>query len=447
MDDRRAAPRALAARLAGLGRAAPPLLRLPILASSLFLSDQAHLRAAALTYTSLLSLVPVLAFAFSLMRGLGFEEDLLSYLLLQYFPASDQGLYEQLLGYVRQVNARTLGAAGLGGLLLSVALTLGTVEKALNAIFGARRQRTFIRKFTDYFAILFLSPLLIGLTMSGIALLQLRERLGFLGGIWLFSEAMSLGLKLVPVLGAVALFAWVLVVMPNTRVSARAAAWGGMTGGIAWFLLQWAYVRFQVGFTRHVAIYGALAQLPILMIWLYLAWCVLLYSAELAALVQGRRPPAGPEEGPPGPGPGELALRILTEAAVRAGGGGPPLSREEVEKGLDARPEILETVLDRLQTYGLLLEAREGGRLLLGRHPASIAAAEVWDLFPPPPSPGPPGAEGLLREMRRRERSALEGCTIEQLRLGAQENPGGNDRQPAPRPEAPAEGPPAGRGA
>ncbi|MBI2177236.1 MAG: YihY/virulence factor BrkB family protein [Candidatus Tectomicrobia bacterium] len=399
MDDRRAAPRALAARLAGLGRAAPPLLRLPILASSLFLSDQAHLRAAALTYTSLLSLVPVLAFAFSLMRGLGFEEDLLSYLLLQYFPASDPGLYEQLLGYVRQVNARTLGAAGLGGLLLSVALTLGTVEKALNAIFGARRQRTFIRKFTDYFAILFLSPLLIGLTMSGIALLQ------------------------------------------------RAAAWGGMTGGIAWFLLQWAYVRFQVGFTRHEAIYGALAQLPILMIWLYLAWCVLLYSAELAALVQGRRPPAGPEEGPPGPGPGELALRILTEAAVRAGGEGPPLSREEVEKGLDARPEILETVLDRLQTHGLLLEAREGGRLLLGRHPAGIAAEEVWDLFPPPPSSGPPGAEGLLREMRRRERSALEGCTIEQLRLGAQENPGGNDRQPAPRPEAPAEGPPAGRGA
>ncbi|OGL59981.1 MAG: hypothetical protein A3J27_15495 [Candidatus Tectomicrobia bacterium RIFCSPLOWO2_12_FULL_69_37] len=445
MDGRRAAPRAAEARAAESGRAAPPLLRLPILAFRLFLSDQAHLRAAALAYTSLLSLVPVLAFAFSLMRGLGFEEDLLSFLLLQYFPASDPGLYGQVVGYVRQVNAKTLGAAGLGGLLLSVALTLGTVEKALNDIFGARRQRSFVRKFTDYFAILFLSPLLIGITMSGIALLQLRERLGFLGGIWLFSEAATLALKLTPLLGAILLFAWILVVMPNTRVSARAAAWGGVTGGAAWFLLQWAYVRFQVGFSRYEAIYGALAQLPILMVWLYLAWCTLLYAAELAALAQGRRPPAGAGEGAPASDPAELALCILTEAAMRSAGEGPLLGREEVEKGLDARPEILETVLDRLQTHGLLLEAGEGGRLLLGRHPASIPAVEAWDLFPPAPLPG---GERLFGEMRRRRRSALEGFTIEQLRLAAQERPEGNhDRRPAPRAEGPAEGPPAGRDA
>ncbi|MEK6709367.1 MAG: YihY/virulence factor BrkB family protein [Nitrospinota bacterium] len=440
MNTPRTARRALRERAAELGRAALPVLRLPILAFRLFLSDQAHLRAAALAYTSLLSLIPVLAFAFAIMRGLGFEEGLLSYLLVQYFPASDPGLHEQILGYVRRVNAKTLGAVGLGGLFVTVLLTLDSAERALNAIFGARRQRTFVRKFTDYFSILSLSPLLIALTLSGIALLQLRERLGFLGGFWLFSEAGTLALKLAPLLGAILLFAWILVVMPNTRVSFRAAAWGGVTGGAAWFLLQWGYVRFQVGFARYEAIYGALAQLPILMVWLYLAWCTLLYAAELAALAEGRRPQAGPE-GLGLAGPGETALRVLIRAAAHSALPGPPPGREELFRGLDARPEILETVLDRLEKHGLLLEAREGGRLLLGRHPASIPAAEVWDLFHPPQAGG-----GLFGEMGRRRRSALEGLTLEQLRLALQENKG-KDSVPAPRDGSAAEEPSSARGA
>jgi len=432
-------PRAAEEHVAIIGRALPHPLRLPILAFGLFLSDQAHLRAAALTYTSLLSLVPVLAFAFSMLRGLGFEENLLTYLILQYFPATDQGLHEKLLTYVRQVNAGTLGVAGLAGLLFSVWLTLGTVERALNATFGARRERTWVRKVTDYFAILFLSPLMIAIIMSGITVLQVRETLG---GIWLLSEALELALRLVPILGAILLFSWIIIVMPNTQVSPRAAAWGGVVGGAIWFFLQWGYVRFQVGFARNEAIYGALAQLPVFMAWVYLSWCALLYAAALAALAEGRRPPPEPGEARHPTDPRELALHILTEAAVRLAKAQPPLAREDARRGLDVQPEILETVLDQLQTRGYLTETREGGRFMLTVHPASIRAVEAWDLFTPPQPHCSPGAEMVIQEMRRRERSALEGLTLEDLRLAPEKTR--EDDKPAPRAAAPAEEPAAG---
>jgi len=437
MEKRRAdAPAARPRRGAGgLSALWARALRLPILASENFLADQAHLRAAALTYTALLSLVPALAFAFALLRGLGFEENVLDFVLLQFFPATEAGIYERILGYIARVNAGTVGAIGVAGLLLTVVLTLNTVERSLNVIFRARRPRTLVRKLTDYFSILFLAPLLLGVTISATAFLQLREWLGPLGAHWLFTGGAALGLKLLPLIGAVVLFALVLLVMPNARVRPRAAAVGGITGGLMWFVLQWAYVRFQFGFSRNEAIYGALAQLPILMVWIYLAWCVLLYAAELAALLQGR--PAGPRGGGSPADPRDLALRLMAALARRSATREPPWTLEALQEGLDAPREILETVADQLKAHGLLAEANEDGRLLLGRHPAAIPAAEIFDAVEEAPSPeGGRGLEALLADMRARKRAALEGVTLEHLRTagGGQEG----SEEPAPLPREPS---------
>ncbi len=154
---------------------APAVMRFPILALDHFFADQGTVRAAALTYTTLLAIVPMLAFAFASMRGLGFADELFEILLRQLGPVLDLETRDRLFSYIARVNVKTLGATGLLAFLFSAVLTLNTIEKSLNHIFEVRRQRPLIRKFTDYFSILFLTPLLLGITISATAVFQARE--------------------------------------------------------------------------------------------------------------------------------------------------------------------------------------------------------------------------------------------------------------------------------
>ena len=355
-------------------------LRLPILALERFFSDQAPLRAAALTYTTLLSIVPVLAFGLAILRGLGFDQGIYEYFLEQLGPAFTPDVRDKLFTFIGRVNYKTLGATGLGVFLVTIILTLNGVERSLNAIFEVKRQRPLVRKFTDYFSLIFFTPLLLGIIISSTTLFKIRGFVASMGSYWILGTGAELLLKLVPLIGSIFLITLLLIVLPNTRIRLLPGLLGGVVGGVLTFFLQWGYVSFQVEFTGKMAIYGALAQLPILMVWIFLGWCILFYSAELAAIAQGRVIPAREGALPPeGEGRWEAALRVMTHLASRSETREPPWTPALLADRLDYPAEILNTIVNLLKEAGLAAETKEGDSLLPARSPSAIAAIEIFD--------------------------------------------------------------------
>ena len=249
------------------------------------------LQASALTYITLMSMVPVLALMFSVSKGFGAHERLMEMVngKLQTLPPGVTVFARQVFEYVDKTNFSTLGVVGLLLLLWSVVGVMGKIEGCFNAIWRVRTPRTLVRKVEDYISILVVVPILFMATMSVNAALSsrsilqlLREHLGplYLG----FEVLISLGGTLC-VTGALAIF---YVFMPNTRVRWSAALAGGTITGVVWQLTQWAYLKFQVGVAGYNAIYGTFAVIPFFLAWLYLNWLIVLFGAALCYAIQNR---------------------------------------------------------------------------------------------------------------------------------------------------------------
>jgi membrane protein len=399
----------------------PAILSYPILALDHFFADQGTVRAAALTYTTLLALVPMLAFSFAILRGLGFAEELFGIIFNQLGPVFDPQIRDRLYSYITRVNVSTLGTTGLAAFLLSAILTLNTIEKALNVIFEVKHSRPLVRKFTDYFTILFLTPLLLGITLSATTVFQIRDWLAPLGEHWILTTGAEVLLKMVPILASVVLFMYILMVIPNKYVSFKSAFMGGIIGGVLWFYLQWGYVSFQVGFSRYEAIFGALAQLPILMVWIYFAWCILIYSAELAAIVDGRTirlQRAG--NSVMSQVSLETAFLVMTSIASRSATRHPPWTIGTLAENLNLPLETLKSTVECLQNKGLIDQSETSGGLLLVRHPATIFGTDILDAVEETSSLQGELVDGrvhsLLDEIHQQRRQTLENVTLENLR-------------------------------
>ena len=399
-------------------------LRLPILALVRFQADHASIRAAALTYTTLLSIVPILAFSFAILRGLGFDKGIYEFILEQLGPVFNMEVREKLFTFIGKVNFKTMGATGLGAFLVTIILTFNAVERSLNAIFDVKTSRSLIRRVTDYFTMIFFTPLLLGIIISTTTLFKMRDFLSSFGSFWFLTSGAEILLKLVPFAGSILLITLMIIVMPNKAIRFAPGLAGGSVGGVLMFFLQWGYVSIQVGFTSKTAIYGALAQLPILMVWIYLGWSILFYAAEIAALVQGlpERGVEGDETRKIGPD-WVVGLRVMALLAGRARTREPLFTLDLIEKSLDYPAEILKTVVHQLRESGLIAETNEGEHLLPARNPSAIAAIEIFDAteFGPAPTGEHPRAEAVIDKMHQWRRTSLEGLTLEMLIEGTSE--------------------------
>ena len=233
--------------------------------------------ASGLTYTSTLSLVPILAIGLSAVKGLGLS-DRIKPVIQSLLAANSPEIADRLMGFVSNINARTLGVVGGASLLITVVLTLGTIERSFNNIFNVAQGRTLMRKFTDYLSLVFTLPLLLA------AADPIKDKLEFA-----LPDLRLLG-WIVATLPVWAGFSFLYMFFPNTRVRWSNAAIGGLAAAILLELGQWGYVHFQVGVARSQAIYGALAALPVFLTWIYLAWIIVLAGAEITAAAQGTEP-------------------------------------------------------------------------------------------------------------------------------------------------------------
>lgn len=340
-----------------------------------FQSDRGFLRASALTYTTLLSLVPLLAFMFSVLKGLGVQERL-EPLLLEHLAVGNERVVTQVLEYVDRTKVGALGALGLVALLLTAVSVLGNIELSFNDIWQIRRGRTLVRKVADYTAVLVVGPVLLLLSLSLTTTLQspaVLERLYILG------KAVPFLMKALPFVAVWVAFTALYLIMPNRRVPVGSALIGGAVAGLVWQVAELLYIRFQFGITRYNAIYGAMAQLPLLLAWVYLSWCIVLLGAELAFVHQlpgrGRYLRVRHELWVPRL---DVAMAVLLAVTRRFEAGEPPYGEQDLVADLDLHPEEASRVIHRLTEAGLLAVTQdEPSGLLPARSPDRTSAAEV----------------------------------------------------------------------
>ncbi|MBS1646763.1 MAG: YihY/virulence factor BrkB family protein [Bacteroidetes bacterium] len=260
-------------------------LRITTLAVKGFNEKKCLVKASALTFYLLFAIVPLLALLFAIAQGFGLQQNVEHY-LLEHF-AQYQSILSPAFEYADKMLKTTQGGliAGIGILLLFYTLLnlLSSIENFFNEIWEIKKGRTLIRRITDYLAIGFFSPILLFLS-SSVTLFLNTEITSVESLSWLahFGVFFKVALKMISLLLLSGMFTFMYVTLPNTRVKFKSAFSAGIVAAVAFDLLQWAYVAFQIGAVKYNAIYGSFAALPLFLIWVQYSWYIILFGAELS---------------------------------------------------------------------------------------------------------------------------------------------------------------------
>ncbi|MFW2367859.1 MAG: YihY/virulence factor BrkB family protein [Desulforhopalus sp.] len=301
-----------------LTAAARYLVRLLIIVIREFRINELSLRSGALTYTILLSLVPMLAMSTAVVKGLGGGDQLrkAAYTYIDTLEKTSNTTYQitsegdttqqsqevtssgadltnhlrsaadKLFDYVDRTNFATLGSFGVLGILLSVLLVLGHIESAMNAIWKVTAGRSILRKLADYLTLLVLMPISINVAFAAGAFLESPALASKMDNLIPVAWLQALLLKPVPIFFIAISFFAMYIFFPNTRVRPFPAILGSTLAAILWFIMQNIYINLQVGVAKYNAIYGSFATLPLFLVWMYLGWMFILAGAQAAFAMQ-----------------------------------------------------------------------------------------------------------------------------------------------------------------
>ncbi|HRZ39667.1 MAG TPA: YihY/virulence factor BrkB family protein [Candidatus Omnitrophota bacterium] len=261
-------------------------LRIFVLSKRGFDEDKCALQASALTYYTLMSIVPIVAMAFGIAKGFGFENVLEK--ILYEKMAGQEEVVGRIVTFSRTFLENTKGGliAGIGVALLfwTVIKVLGNIEKAFNEIWGIKKPRSFGRKFSDYLSIMLICPILLIMSSSMTVLITsqvnlIMEKIAILG---VLAPLVNFSLKFLPFLFLWLLFTFIYIFMPNTKVQFKSAFLGGIIAGTLYQVIQFLYFSAQIMVAKYGAIYGSFAALPLFLMWLQISWLVVLFGAEVA---------------------------------------------------------------------------------------------------------------------------------------------------------------------
>ncbi len=245
--------------------------------------DNCKLHAAALTYATLMAMVPFFVILFSISSAIGFPTAK-EYLLEQSADIPQiQEAVRSLIEMVEKVDMATLGVFGGVIFLYIIFKLLSGIEESFNQIWGVQSSRTVADKIRNYLSVLVITPIL--MLVANFLSLKLSA---FSGQVLWLGPVIKTLLQLAPILILTLAFMAVFMFIPNTRVSFRAALVGGFTSAFLAIVLQVLMVKVGIGVTRLSKIYGTFAYIPIFLFWLQMSWTVLLFGAELAFAIQNR---------------------------------------------------------------------------------------------------------------------------------------------------------------
>ena len=264
------------------------IYRILFLTIRFFTTKRVMTQASALTYSTLLAMVPVLAVIFAIARGFGYNK----YIEIWFRDAlsSQPQVADTLAGFVNSYLIHTQSGIFLGvGLLFmlyTVLMLVNNIEETFNEIWQVSNARPIMRSLTNYMAMFFVVPIIIVVSMGlSIFMATIANKMS---GIMLLGPAMRLLLDFSPYLLLSLLFIWLYVYMPNTDVKLKSAIVPGILSGIAMQLLQLFYIHSQIWVTGYNAIYGSFAALPLFMLWLQISWTICLFGAQLTYTNQNK---------------------------------------------------------------------------------------------------------------------------------------------------------------
>jgi membrane protein len=392
-------------------------------------SGQLTLRAMGLVYTTLLSIVPLLALSFSVLKALGVADKIRPTLQSFLAPLGEKSeeVVQRIVAFIQNMNVGVLGAMGLALLLYTAVSLVQKIEESLNFIWHVPRPRPIGESFSRYVSVLLVGPILVFSALGITATVMNIEAVRALLAIEMLGQAAQAASRLMPYLLVIAAFTFVYLFLPNTRVRIAPALVGGAVGGIAWQSAGWAFATFVATSNQYAAIYSGFAILVLFMIWLYVNWLVLLFGASVAFYVQH------PEYLYARGGEPRLSNRMRERTALAAAAlvaqrfaaGEPMPSSAELARSLGVPAHVLHTVLDALERGNVL--ARNGDdppRYLPGRDPATIRLAEVLEtvraageegfLSPALPMPAP-AVDEVLARVQQAVAASMEGMTLRDL--------------------------------
>ena len=346
-------------------------------------SGQLSLRAMSLVYTTLLSIVPLLAFSFSVLKGFGMHEKLELQMGIFLEPLGQQGadITENVMALVNNVNGRVLGGVSLAFFMWTAISMIQKVEESFNYVWYVSESRSFARRFTEYIFVLLIGPVAIVVALGMFTALQSQDVVQYLLQNQIVGPVFVATGKLTPYLLVSAVFAFLYWFMPNTKVRVVPAVIGGLGGGFIWASMVIIFTTFVVTASRTQAVYASFAIAIITLIWLYLNWLILLVGAQFAFYIQnpaylriGRREPRLSNSMRE-----RLVLNIMLLVAKAHRHAEKRLNIQSLSDKLAIPSLTLEPLIRGLEANDLL--ARDEREFLLpGREMARTRLAEILDV-------------------------------------------------------------------
>ena len=259
------------------------IIKTVILAVRGFQSENLQTKASALTYSTLLSIVPLLAVLLGIAKGFGFQGTVRQE-LFDYFPGHEMELnkaFEFVESYLAQAQGGVIIGVGLILLFYTVINLISSVEDTFNDIWQIQKSRPWYRKISDYLALFLVLPVLMTAS-SGLSIFMSTLQNSFLGQYLFFTPLVELFLHIAPYIITTLAFTGLYVSLPNTKVRFVNGLVAGFIAGCAFQLFQFIYISGQIWVSKYNAIYGSFAALPLLLLWLQLSWLICLFGAELS---------------------------------------------------------------------------------------------------------------------------------------------------------------------
>jgi len=394
---------------------------------------QLTLRAMSLVYTTLLSLVPLLALSFSVLKAFGVQNQVRPALLAFLAPLGEKGteITDQVIHFVNNIKVGVLGALGLALLIYTVTALMQKIELAFNFVWRVKRPRPLAQRFSQYLSVLMIGPVLIFSALGITAALFGSQAMQSLIAIEPLGMLVKFVAQLLPYVFVIGAFTFIYVLMPNTRVRLASALVGGVVAGTLWQSLGWGFAAFVAGSTKYTAIYAGFAIVIFSMIWLYLNWLIVLIGASLAFYYQFPAQLAAPsrELKISSRVKEKITLLVATFIGRNYYTNAPAWSLEALAGRIGVPIGSVETVIDAMIRAGIVTEtADEPTRYLPARAFEMINVKELLDAVrtaEEAPSlaaetlPREPEIENLLARLDAVVDQSLSGRTLRDLALSS----------------------------
>lgn len=359
------------------------VVKMSVIVGHDFIENLVKVQAMALAFKTLLSLAPLLAVVFSILKGLGVHNRLEPALAEALVPLGEKGqeISTHLITFVDRMSAGALGGVGSAALFITVLSLMGSIEQAFNGIWRVRSPRTFMRKFSDYLSVILVGPVLIFAAVTITATLQSNTFVKTLISFQPFGTLILFLLRLVPYVSLWGAFTFFYVFIPNTRVKISSALVGGLAAALLWETVGWGFAAFVASSTRYYAIYSSFAILVLFLFWLHISWVIVLLGGQIAHAHQNVRfyrderevlaqSPAGREK---------LALQVMLLIGKNFYHGIDPMTVSELAGQIRVPPELIKQLMEILQKRRLVLPLADEERFVLGRDPETMSIKEILD--------------------------------------------------------------------